>query len=122
MRSSNIAIAEAYYTAMKNNDVTTLEAFLHPNVEFTGPLATLSGKEAVVEAARNFIAHLEDLKFRAKLGEEDQVMLALDVEFPSPVGKFPTAVFMNFQDSLISRIELFYDGRILETKQEDIFS
>lgn len=122
MSNINIERAEAYYIAMKNKDVPTVEALLHPHVEFTGPLATLEGKEAVVEAAKNFMDHLTNLHFRAKVGSEDQVMLALDVEFSPPLGKFPAAVYMNFKDDLISRIELFYDGRLLEVKKEAIFS
>lgn len=122
MNKNNLALAEAYYTAMKENNGAGMEKCLHSHVQFSSPLAQLSGKEAVLEAAKNFAAICENLKIRAKFGSEDQAMLVFDVGFPAPIGKFPTASLINFQEGLISKIELFYDARPLEKKKEEIFS
>jgi hypothetical protein len=35
---------------------------------------------------------------------------------PDPIGKLRAAVLMEFTDQLISKIELFYDGRPFEKK------
>ena len=41
-------------------------------------------------------------------------MFAYDFMFPEPIGKLRAAVLMEFKDQLISKIELFYDGRPFE--------
>jgi hypothetical protein len=49
-------------------------------------------------------------------------MLAYDFMFPDPIGELRAAVLMSFTDHLISKIELFYDGRPFEEKKNEIFS
>lgn len=38
-----------------------------------------------------------------------------------PIGCLRAAVLMEFTDQLISKIELFYDGRLFEEKKSEIF-
>ena len=38
-------------------------------------------------------------------------MLAYDVDFPAPIGNIPSAVLLNLEEGLISKIELFFDAR-----------
>lgn len=49
-------------------------------------------------------------------------MLASDFMFHEPIGKLRAAVLMEFTNQLISKIELFYDGRPFEEKKSEIFS
>lgn len=111
MNNSPLSIAEAYYTAMSEKNLAGLEKYLHPDVQFTTPLGEMKGREAYLLAAKGFIAFFKTLTIRAKFGSEDQAMLAYDVEFPAPIGKFPSAVLLSFNEGLITKIELFYDGR-----------
>ncbi len=65
---------------------------------------------------------LGNIEIRAKFSSDNQIMLAYDFTFPKPIGKLRAAVLMKFQDKLISKIELFYDGRPFEEKKDEIFS
>lgn len=119
---SNLAIAETYYHEMLAKNFDLMGKCLHSDVHFIGPLAELSGKNAVVEAARKLSGLLDDIEIRARFSTGDQIMLAYDFKFHMPVGKLRAAVLMTFQNKLISRIELFYDGRPFAEKKDEIFS
>lgn len=119
--NKNIAIAQAYYTAMKEKKSSEMGKYLHPDVQFSTPLAKLSGKEAVLDAATRFSSLFNNLTIRAAFGSEDQAMLAYDVEFSEPIGIVNTAVLMTFQDGLIAKYQLFYDARPFEEKRQEIF-
>jgi ketosteroid isomerase-like protein len=120
----NVASAEAYYKAMNDKDVAGVARSLHPDVRFLGPLAELTGKEAVLEAAKRFVNLTKSLRVRAKFGSDDTAMLAYDVDFGGPIGICRTAVLMTFNDGLIASIELFYDARPFEKdlEKDAIFS
>jgi SnoaL-like domain len=122
MNQDNIAIAEAYYRAMGEKNITGMSKYLHPDVQFMGPLAEMRGKEAVLEAANHFVSLFNTLTISAKFGSKDQAMLALDLDFPAPIGNFPAAVLITIQEGLISEIRLYYDARPLERQRNEIFS
>ncbi len=116
MIKSNIAIAEAYYSAMGKKDIKSLSKYLHPDIQFTHPLDSMTGKEAVIEATQKFISLFETLTIRAKLDSEDQAMIVYDLHFPAPMGTFSSSALMTIQDGLITKIELFYDARPFDKK------
>jgi len=119
---SNLLVAENYYHQMLQKNFAAMEGCLHPDVYFIGPLAEMSGKVAIAEAAKNLSLILNDIEIRAKFSYDNQIMLAYDFIFPKPIGKLRAAVLMGFKDQLISKIELFYDGRPFEEKKDEIFS
>ncbi len=82
----------------------------------------MDGKEAVVEAAKNFAMFFKNLTISEKFSSNDKVMLALEFDCPEPIGIFRGASLLSFNDGLISRIELFYDARLFVSKKEEIFS
>lgn len=112
--NSNLTIAETYYHQMLQKNFAAMEACLHPDVYFIGPLSQMQGKAAVVEAAKNLSQVLTDIEIRAKFSLDNQIMLAYDFIFPAPIGKLRAAVLMEFNNQLISKIELFFDGRPFE--------
>ncbi len=116
MSKNCMSIGEAYYTKMGKKDIEGMKSYLHPDVLFVAPLATHSGKEAVLEAAKNFIAFFKTLTIRAKFGSADQAMIVYDLECPAPIGTFAAAVLMTFQGNLISKFELIFDARLFEKK------
>ncbi len=122
MSINNIAIVEAYYRAMEAKDIEGMGKYLHADVEFIGPLAQQTGKEAVLESAKVFCTLFETITIRTKCASGDDVMLAYDFNFPPPIGKFSAAVLMRLKEGLIARIELFYDPRPLIYKKDEIFS
>jgi len=117
----NIASAVAYYQAMHNKDLAVMEKSLHPDVHLIGPLAELTGKEAVLNSVKHFLSLFKTLTIRARCGDGDQVMLAYDLECPAPIGRFRGAALLTFKDGLIRHYELFYDARPFEKKRDEIF-
>lgn len=121
-RDSHLAVATNYYDAMVQKNFDAMASCLHPDVLFRGPLAEMSGKMAVVSAAKNLSQILGGIKIRAKFASGHQIMFAYDFMFPEPIGKLRAAVLMEFTNELISKIELFYDGRPFEERKSTIFS
>lgn len=122
MHTSNVALAEEYYTLIGEKNAEGIKKYLHPDVELYGPLAVLKGKETVFKAASNFINMIKSLTIRAKFGAGDQAMIVCDSVIPGMAESFPSASLLSFRDELIVRIELFYDGGRLVEKKEEVFS
>lgn len=119
---NNLKVAESYYSAMLKKDFDTMSSYLDENIHFIGPLAEMHGKDSVVSAAKNLSQILQDIHIRSKFSENNQIMFTYDFKFPEPIGKLRAAVLMEFTNQLISKIELFYDGRPFEEKKSEIFS
>lgn len=113
--------AESYYAAMLRHDFAHMASFLHPQVVLISPLAEVHGKENVTLAASKLGQILEKIDIRASFSNDRQAMLAYDFFFPGAIGKLRASVLMDFTEGLISRIELFYDGRPFEEKKKEIF-
>lgn len=122
MNTNTVALAEEYYTMVGEKNAEGIKRFLHPDVELTGPLANLKGKEAVFEATSNFMNMIKSLKIRAKFGAGEQAMIVYDNNIPGIDDSFSGASFLNFREGLIVRIELFYDASQVSEKKEEIFS
>jgi len=120
MVDQNISLVEAYYKAMGQKSLDQMENYLHPNVKLTSPFSTISGKEAVLNAAKHFFSVFESLTIRAKFGSANQVMLVIDVNCPAPIGKLRTAVFVTIQENLIASTELFHDTQPIIRKGDKI--
>lgn len=121
-QDNHLAIAEAYYGHMLQKNFAEMETCLHADVHFISPLAELSGRDAVVEAAKRLSQMLADITIRAKFATGDQIMLAYDFIFSGSIGKLRASVLMDFRDQQISKIELFYDARPFEEKRAEVFS
>ena len=113
---NNVDIAEAYYTSMGKKDIASIGKYLHPNVECTGPLGKMIGKEAFLEGIKNFASFFKTLTIRAKFGFGDQAMVVYDLDFPEPIGKLSSAALMTLHEGLITKMELFFDARPFEKK------
>lgn len=111
MFRNTLDVAETWYSAVQEKNFEKMSKCLHPEVQFKAPLREVKGKEAVLEASRDFALAIKGLKICSKFGSEDQAMLSYEVEFPAPVGKVPSAVLLSFKDGLIAKFELFFDAR-----------
>lgn len=111
MNENNIATAEAFYNAFNNNDLSGIAQKLHPEVQYVAPMGELSGREAVIAAAKRLLNTMKSIKIRARFSSGDQVMLVYDLYYGESSAVCPSAVLMNFKDGLIVRNELFYDAR-----------
>ncbi len=122
MKTNHVERAEEYYTLVGEKNVEGIKKYLHTDVEFFGPMATLRGKEAVLEATTNYMKIFNSLTIRAKFGAKEQAMIVYDVDIPGIRKDFPGAVLLTFCDELIVKIELFYDSAAFQEKKEEIFS
>lgn len=116
MSEKNIATALAYYQAMNNKDLSALEKYLHSEVQLIGPLAEITGKEAVLGAVKHLLTAFNKLTIRTQFSAGEQVMLVYDIDFPAPIGVSRAAVLLTFQEGLIIRYELFFDARPFEKR------
>lgn len=110
----NAARAERYYQLVGEKNAEGIKEFLHPDVEFFGPLATLKGREAVLEATRGFMNAFRTMAIRKKFGSGDQAMIVYDSDIPGISTSFPGASLLSFRDGLIVKIELFFDGSLFK--------
>jgi ketosteroid isomerase-like protein len=118
-KNNNMAVAEKYYAALARKDLTEMAQYLHPDVEFISPLATLQGKQAYLKAAKGFAEAIVTITVRGIFGDDNQVMMAYDTLFPEPIGHFATASLITFEDGLMRKLEFFYDSRPLVNKHKD---
>ncbi|MBI2707014.1 MAG: nuclear transport factor 2 family protein [Proteobacteria bacterium] len=109
MNQNNVGIAQTFYTALGEKNVGDIEKYLHPDSQLITPLSTLQGKEAYLEAVKNFMAFFKVLTIRATFGEGDQALIVYDLDCPGSIGKVSAAALMTFQEGLIIRNELFHD-------------
>lgn len=117
-----VTVAEAYYQAMNEKNFSKLEKFLHPEIHFLTPLGEVKGKEPFLQSIKNFCKEIHGVTVRAAFGGKDQAMIAYNAHFPDPIGTFPAAALMTVKEGLITRLELFYDGRPVEKKQKAVFN
>lgn len=122
MKTSHVEKAVNYYRLMGEKNLEALGEYLHPNVTFSGPLAFLEGKEAVLRATDHFTRAFDALRVRAQFENGDQAMVVYDVDIPEVREGFPGTSLLTFCDGLIVGIELFYDGSLFLDKKEEIFS
>lgn len=117
-----IDIVKAYYKAMLAKDYDAMGSFLDENVLFAGPLASMQGKESVIDAAKNLSNILDDIQFRSVFSQSNQVMIAYDFIIPKMDLNLRSAGLLTINNGLISSIELFYDGRPFTQLKDAIFS
>lgn len=122
MNKNNVAIAQTFYTAFGEKNVGAMEKYLHPDVHLITPLSKLQGKEAYLEAVKNFMAFFKALSIRATFGEGDQALIVYDLECLSPIGKVPSAALMTFQEGLITRNELFHDTSLFNKIKDELLA
>lgn len=116
MPEKNLITAKAYYLAVNEKNLPEVEKYLHPQIKFMSPYANIEGRENMLNAVKRFMTIVRKLTVRTGCGSGDQVMLVYDLESPEPIGASKAAVLMNFEDGLISRLELFFDTRPFEKK------
>ena len=122
MSTNNLSTALAYYEAINQKNVEVAAEKLAENVKIISPLATKSGKPDVLDALKGLCLATQSVAVTANFADENQVMLALDIRFPEPIGILRAAVLLNFDQGLIKHIEMFYDGQAVMSKKDEIFS
>ena len=109
MTQNTSELARSYYEAMANKDEKSIESYLHPLVTFLSPVAEFVGKQGVFSWVKGFLPNFESLTIRAVCANENQAMVAYDIKFANSLSVVRGAALLDFEDSLICRIELFFD-------------
>lgn len=122
MKKDNLTRAREYYAFVAQKNSQGVEKYLHPEVKLKGPLASLQGKKAVLEASQNYMKMLSSLKIRTAMASEDQVCVVYDIQIPNLVKDFPASVLMTFKEGLVVQLDLFYDATPFKEMREQIFS
>lgn len=111
MAEHNVTLARAYYKAMNDKDLSAIAKFFDPNIQFTSPMGTLNGKEAILANINGFITAFKSLAVNFACGSNDQVLLVYTLELLPSMTKIKVASHITIKDGLIISIELFYDPR-----------
>ena len=75
MDQSNLAMAEAYYSAVERGDNDKIGSYLHSDVKYLDPMWPVTGKDRVWPTAKLFSAGVEQLQTAAKFSMDDKVVL-----------------------------------------------
>ncbi len=118
MKNDLLVSGEAYLKAWDNKDLEGIAKHLHPEVHFIGPMAQMTGQEAVLQSAKRMFGLLKAVKVRSKFASGDQAIFTYDFICADPIGVCRTAEHMTFKDGLISGIELFFDARPFEKRMQ----
>ena len=110
-------IAVAYYTALGEKNLKDVEKCLHPDIHFINPQGEMKGKEAVLKAAQGFTSIFTMLTIVGKFESETQAVIIYEIEVPHLSKSLRAVSLMNFQEGLISRMELIFDPRALMEKK-----
>lgn len=122
MSKNNLLIVLAYYEAINQKRPDLAAEKLSDNVKLITPLDEKHGKTEVTGAIKGFCSAMENVFIKAKFASDDQVMLAYNILFPQPIGNLPAAGLLTLDQGLITNIELYYDGSVLISKKNEIFS
>ena len=122
MTNCTLSRAERYYQLLGEKNSEEISKLLHPQATFRSALASLKGKEAVMEAISNFMHMLSELNVRTIMEKGDQAIAVYEITVPGCVEDFPAAALLTFDDGLIRSLELFYDTLPFVQKKEEIFS
>jgi hypothetical protein len=114
MNANSMAIGESYMAAWQEKDIREIARHLHPEVHFKGPMAEVTGREAVVGSAQRMFPILKEINIRSKFASGNQAIFTYDFVCADPVGTCRTAELMTFEDGQIKSIELFFDARPFE--------
>lgn len=104
----NETIARAYLAAVGNKDIAMLESLLAPDITFVGPVMTISGAAAVVDALRRIGAiHIRNDVHRVFV-DGDEVCVIYDF-VTDTVGSVPTIEWLRIESGRIRSVKLYYD-------------
>ena len=100
-----------YFTAWAERDLRAIEALLAPDVEFVGPMASLVGRRAVVDAFAGVMPMMEAITMRKLVVDEDGGAAAAFYDFlaKEPVGQVRMAEMLELEDGRITHCEMFFD-------------
>jgi hypothetical protein len=119
MGTSPVAMAEEYLSALRRKDLAGIAKLMHPYVQLKSPVAEVTSKEEFLKTCEKAFTMLEDIKIRAKFGNEEHAMIVYDYVLRLPIGLTRTASLITVQDKLIRTIELFFDARPFEKKHKE---
>jgi hypothetical protein len=104
-------IGERYLQAWRDRDWDALRLLIAPDVIRITPNGELRSADAYMERARWLGTKLDHLELFALFSTGDQVCLLYDFHAVPPLGKTPTAEYLEVVDGRIAKIQLIFDPR-----------
>ena len=114
MKQDTAKTTEAYLKAWQKKDTAEIARYVHPQVEFVGPMAQTKGKEAFLGGAQRVLPLMKELKIDTRFFSGDQALFTYDFNCVEPIGVCRTAELITVTDGLVARVELFFDARPFE--------
>lgn len=114
-------IAESYYKAMSDQNMDEIAKYIHPDIQFVGPLDQFKGKDRFLKAVEGLFAFYTKIDIVASFGEGNQAMLTYHMTCVEPINLVRAAVYLTVEGNKIKELELFYDARPFERAINEIF-
>lgn len=108
--STALNLAAAYFESWQAEDFDRLEGLLHPDVTFEGPLATIAGRDDVVQGLRGLAQITDHLVIRTMQGDDRDVITWFDLH-TTIADPAPTANWMRNDGERIETIRVTFDPR-----------
>lgn len=105
--------AKNYLAAWQSHDLGAIEALLHVDVEFIGPMSNWKGRDAVMASFKPLLPTLLHLEQRRLLADGDGAVAIYDFVCVPPIGSIRMADTLTIEDGRIRQIEMFFDPRPL---------
>src|SRR4051812_39868185 len=106
-----LQIGERYLHAWTRRDWDSLAQLIAPDVIRVTPNGTLRSAEAYLQRARWLGSKLDHLEVFAQFHSDNRVCLLYDFQGVPPLGKTPTAEYLELKDGRIEKIQLIFDPR-----------
>lgn len=109
--TSTHQIAERYLRAWRDRDWDALRSLVSPDVTRVTPNGTIRSADAFLERARWLGTKLDHLDLFATFVGADKICLLYDFHAVPPLGRTPTAEYLQVADGRVATIQLIFDPR-----------
>ena len=104
------AAAATYFDAWRARDFARLRSVLADDVDFAGPLATVTGADECLRGLQGMAQIMTSLEVRKMFDDGSDVLTWFDLA-TSVAETVPVANWMHVEDGKITRIRVAFDAR-----------
>jgi len=109
------ATLEAFYTAVKRNDITAARQYLNPNLTFYGLFETYPNAEAYLAALTGLLSITSRLEVKTIIAQGDEAAVFFELETTAPAAATTlVAEWHTVRNGKIVQVRSAFDGRPFE--------